>query len=91
MKEVIAGFHTTYPDVVVQLHETQYFNGGAVLHWQIHRHKHRTGNIPPTGKAVDLDGLTLLKMKDGKIASESLRFDTLSWRQQLGFTVQAPE
>lgn len=79
-----------YPDVAVQISETQYFNGGAVLYWQFTGTNTGPGENPPTGKVVDLDGLTLLKMKDGKIASESLRFDTLSWQQQLGYTVQAP-
>lgn len=91
IKDIIAGFHTAFPDVAVQLHETQFFNGGAVLHWNFKGTNTGPGENPPTGKAVDIDGFTILKMKDGKIASESLQFDTLSWQQQLGYTLQVPE
>lgn len=91
IKGIIAGFHTSFPDVAVKLHETQYFNGGAVLHWNFKGTNTGPGENPPTGKAVDIDGFTILKMKDGKIASESLQFDTLSWQQQLGYTLQGAE
>ena len=46
-----------------------------------------TGNffgIPATGKNVDIDGVTLVRMKGGKIAEERDFFDNLEFSQQLG-------
>lgn len=40
--------------------------------------------IPATGKEVNIDGVTLVKMKDGKIAQEQDFFDNLEFMQQLG-------
>ena len=40
--------------------------------------------IPATGKSVDLDGATIVKMKDGKIASEQDFFDNMDLMTQLG-------
>lgn len=40
--------------------------------------------MPPTGKDVDLEGTTLVVMKDGKIAQEQDFFDNLTFMQQLG-------
>jgi steroid delta-isomerase-like uncharacterized protein len=40
--------------------------------------------IPPTGKAVVLEGSTLVRMENGKIAEERDFFDNLSFLQQLG-------
>ena len=56
-----------------------------VKHWNF-KGTH-TGNffgIPPTGRKLDLSGVTLVKMKDGKIVQEHDIFDNLSFLKQLG-------
>lgn len=40
--------------------------------------------IPATGKTVDLSGVTIAKMKNGKIAQEQDFFDNMLFMQQLG-------
>lgn len=40
--------------------------------------------IPATGKDVDVEGVTLVKMHGGKIAEEQDFFDNLAFMQQLG-------
>jgi steroid delta-isomerase-like uncharacterized protein len=40
--------------------------------------------IPATGKTVDIDGTTLVRMENGKIAEERDFFDNLEFSQQLG-------
>lgn len=56
-----------------------------VKHWNF-KGTH-TGNffgIPPTGKTVNIDGTTLVKMRDGKIAEERDFMDNMVFMQQLG-------
>lgn len=56
-----------------------------VKHWNF-KGKH-TGDffgIPATGREVNIDGVTLVKMKDGKIKQEQDFFDNLVFMQQLG-------
>lgn len=55
------------------------------------KHWHFTGKhtgeffgIPATGKSVDIEGTTLVKMKDGKIAQEQDFMDNMVFFQQLG-------
>src|SRR6218665_577826 len=55
-----------------------------VKHWNF-KGKH-TGvffGIPPTNKEVDVNGVTLVKMKDGKILQEEDFTDNLEFMQQL--------
>lgn len=62
-----------------------------VKHWKF-KGKH-TGDffgIPATEKSVDLDGVTLVKMKNGKIAQEQDFMDNMLFMQQLGL-VSSPE
>lgn len=40
--------------------------------------------IPATGKMVDIDGVTLVKMKNGKITQEQDFMDNMAFMQQLG-------
>lgn len=40
--------------------------------------------IPATGKSVNIDGTTVVKMKDGKIAQEQDFMDNLTFMKQLG-------
>lgn len=56
-----------------------------VKHWNF-KGKH-TGpffGIPATGKDVNVEGVTLVKMRGGKIAEEQDFFDNLAFMQQLG-------
>jgi len=56
-----------------------------VKHWQFKgTHTGMFFGIPATGKAVELDGATIVKMKAGKIASEQDFFDNMDLMTQLG-------
>ena len=39
---------------------------------------------PPTGKHIELEGITIHRIEDGKIVEEWERYDNLSVLQQLG-------
>ncbi len=56
-----------------------------VKHWNFKgKHTGEFFGIPATGKDVNVDGVTLVKMKDGKIAQEQDFMDNLEFMQQLG-------
>ena len=56
-----------------------------VKHWNFKgTHSGDFFGIPATGNEVNIDGVTLVKMKDGKIAQEQDFLDNLEFYQQLG-------
>ena len=56
-----------------------------VKHWNFKgKHTGTFFGIPPTGKDVNVEGVTLVKMRGGKIAEEQDFFDNLAFMQQLG-------
>jgi uncharacterized protein len=58
-----------------------------VKHWKFKgKHTGTFFGIPATGKDVDVEGATLVKMRRGKIAEEQDFFDNLLFMQQLGLT-----
>ena len=60
-------------------------------HWNFQgKHTGDFFGIPASGKTVNIDGVTLVKMKDGKIAQEQDFMDNMAFMQQLGI-VSSPE
>ncbi|HVX25690.1 MAG TPA: ester cyclase [Parafilimonas sp.] len=56
-----------------------------VKHWRFQgKHTGTAFGIPATGKDVDVEGATLVKMHNGKIAEEQDFFDNYEFMKQLG-------
>ncbi len=80
-----ANYLTGFSDIKFTIKD--YFGQGnkLVKYWNFSGT--HTGNffgIPPTGKKVSLDGVTLVRMQDGKIAEERDFFDNYDFMKQLG-------
>lgn len=61
-----------------------------VKHWNFKgTHTGDFFGIPATGKAVDLDGSTIVLMRDGKIAEEQDFYDNMDFMTQLGLVPPA--
>jgi len=54
-------------------------------------HNGPLGDIPPTGKEINVRGLTVFRLVDGKIAKEWEILDDLAMLTQLGFELVFPE
>ena len=62
-----------------------------VKHWNFKgTHSGDFFGIPATGKSVDIDGTTLVKMENGKIAQDQDFFNNMVFLQQLGI-VSSPD
>jgi ketosteroid isomerase-like protein len=87
--EFYGSWFAAFPDAHVEVHgihilddvavEEGTFSGthNGVLHTP-------TGEIPPTGRAVSLDYIQVLRFRDGKHVSFNLTFDRLLMLDQLG-------
>jgi DNA-binding CsgD family transcriptional regulator/ketosteroid isomerase-like protein len=92
--EFYGGWHSAFPDVHVEVHNVHFiddvaveegtFSGthNGVLHTP-------TGDVPPTGRAVSVDYIHVLRFRDGLHVSFNLIFDRLLMLEQLGL-VPAP-
>jgi steroid delta-isomerase-like uncharacterized protein len=84
----LAGFvtmlHETLPDVVETIEE-QLVDGDNEVHRWVMRGTHRGPflGFPPTGKQVELRGLTITRVADGKIVEEHSYTNSLAFLQQI--------
>jgi steroid delta-isomerase-like uncharacterized protein len=80
-----ANFLTGFSDITFTIKDVFGQGEKLVKYWNF-KGKH-TGvffGIPPTGKTVSLDGTTLIRMSNGKIAEERDFWDNLDFMTQLG-------
>lgn len=90
-KDYYSNFVTGFSDVKFTIVDAFGQGDKLVKHWNFKGTN--TGpffGMPATGKTVDVDGATLVKMKDGKIAQEQDFMDNMVFLQQLGI-VSSPE
>jgi ketosteroid isomerase-like protein len=94
--ESYGGWLSAFPDGHVEVHDVHFvgevaveegtFSGthNGVLHTP-------AGDVPPTGRAMSLDYVQVLRFRDGKHVSFSLMFDRLEMLEQLGLVPAAAQ
>ncbi len=84
-KDYYSNFVTGFSDVEFTMVDVFGQDDKIVKHWKFKgAHSGDFFGIPATGKIVDVEGTTLVKMKDGKIAQEQDFMDNLIFMDQLG-------
>lgn len=89
-KQLITAYRTAYPDVHVTVDDVIEAGDRVVVRWT--SHGTNTGalmGIPPTGRTVEVAGISIFEMKENKVATEWEGFDTLGMMRQLG-VVESP-
>ena len=89
-KETITKWRTAYPDFHIKLDEEIYGSDEGAVRWTIIATHTGRGNMPPTGKRVEVKGISLFHIMDGKIKDEWIAGNDLHWLRQLGFTLVPP-
>lgn len=85
----IAGFvaevRTAFPDFKLHIKESVADGDHIAFHWTVTgTQKGEFQGMPASGKRVELSGMTLNRLRDGKVISEHVYFDRLAMLEQLG-------
>jgi steroid delta-isomerase-like uncharacterized protein len=89
------GWFAAFPDAHVDVHAAHFLGDVAVEEGtftgtQTGVLRGPSGNVPPTGRRVEVDYVQVLRFRDGKHVSFNLLFDRLTMLEQLGlFTAPA--
>ena len=95
-KEIIMISRTAFPDINLSIDEIFIKDDKAIYRFTItgtHTGPFLTpfGEIPPTGKKIDISCFEIDRIVDGKIVEEWVYYDNLTALAQLGFTITPPE
>ena len=84
-KAYYANYLTGFSNITFTIKDVFGQGDKLVKHWNFKgTHTGVFFGIPATGKPVNLEGVTLVRMENGKIAEERDFFDNLEFSQQLG-------
>jgi steroid delta-isomerase-like uncharacterized protein len=89
-KQFVSTFFEAFPDITISVEDVIAEGDKVVSRYTIRgTHQGQTEEFgPPTGRQMELEGITIHRFEDGKIVEEWERYDNLSALQQLGI---APE
>jgi len=84
-KQVILMFKGSFPDLTHVVDEIIAEGDTVAVRWTVQgTHRGDFQGIPATGKTVNLSGLTVHHLRDGKICETWLSFDSMELLQKLG-------
>ena len=89
MYKAMPDLHVTIDDMIAE-------GDKVALRWTTRGTEHGSvqtplGVTPATERAIDIPGINIFRIVNGKIAEEWIVWDTLSWAQQLGLVSRAPQ
>ena len=85
-RQFVSTFFDAFPDINITVEDAIAEGDQAVTRYTIRgTHRGETEEFgPPTGRQMELEGITIHRIEDGKIVEEWSRYDNLSAMQQLG-------
>jgi predicted ester cyclase len=76
-KAVVRAYRESFPDLTLTVLETVTEGDAIAYRWEITgTHRGEFEGIAPTGRRVTTSGMTMLRLRDGKVVSD--RFETSS-------------
>jgi steroid delta-isomerase-like uncharacterized protein len=90
MTQLVNVFGSAFPGSHFDVHDEFSAGDKAVIRWTYQAvHRGEFQGLPPTGRPVAVSGITILRLKDGKIVEYAVELDQLGLLRQLG-VVPAP-
>ena len=90
-KETARMYRNAFPDVQLSIEDQVAEGDKVVTRWiGSGTHQGELMGIAPTGNQVRVDGITISRIEDGKIAEEWDIYDALSMMQQIG-AISSPD
>lgn len=90
LKHVITSIRTAYPDFTITVDEAIYTPDAFAGRWTILATNTGQGSHAPTGKAVNVSGISILHVAGGKLTDEWISGNDLMWLMQLGYILTPP-
>jgi ketosteroid isomerase-like protein len=94
VKQFTAGFHGALSDLYLTVHDLIAEGDRVAARWTAGGRQTGPlggpgGTIPPTGKTIAMNGMSILRVTAGKIVEERVQPDIMGFMQQLGVIPQS--
>lgn len=86
-KKAITDFRTAYPDLKLTIDNEVYGENAMAVRWVLTGTNTGPGDMPPTGKSINIWGESIIHLANGKIIKEIVAYNNQKLIEQLGFTM----
>ncbi len=84
-KQLVSAYRIAYPDVHLTVEDIFGSGDKLAVRWTSRgTHLGEMMGMPPSGNKIEIMGISLFRIADGKVAEEWEGFDTLKMMQQIG-------
>jgi len=90
LKKAIEDLRTAYPDLKLTLDNVVYGENSMANRWVLTGTNTGPGQMPPTGKSVNVWGESIIHVVNGKVTKEIVAYDNQELMEQLGYTMMPP-
>jgi steroid delta-isomerase-like uncharacterized protein len=85
VKQFLGGFRAGFPDLQMTVEDAFTSGDKVAIRWRARgRHTGELFGVSPTGKQMNVAGISILRIADGKIVEDWVAEDTLGMLRQLG-------
>jgi steroid delta-isomerase-like uncharacterized protein len=91
IRAFVEPYRAAFPDLEI-LEEDVVTEGDRVVyrHRVVGTHENEFRGVPPTGERIDVEGIAIYRLEDGRAAEKWLVFDALGLLRQLGAVPEPP-
>jgi steroid delta-isomerase-like uncharacterized protein len=84
-KTLVKGYRTVFPDIHFTIEQQATAEGTIVSHWRCRgTHRGELMGTAPTGKSIEVEGISIFHLENGKIRHQTTIWDALGLMQQIG-------
>ena len=85
MKEKVSAYRAAFPDLHFDLQQVLSVEEHVVAHWKCGgTHEGEVLGLAPTGRRIEVEGISIFRLENGKIAEQTIVWDALGMLKQLG-------
>ena len=85
LKETVQGFLTAFPDLHFTIEDQFVMADRVAIRWRARgTHLRPLGPLPATGRTMEIDGVIMDRVENGKVVERWEQFDQTRMLQQLG-------
>jgi steroid delta-isomerase-like uncharacterized protein len=90
IKRFVTATQIPFPDLSVKIDETITKGDRIIALYTLTGTNTGPGQWPPTGKKIEIEGVSIIRVVDGKIDEELVYYNFAALLTQLGFTITPP-
>jgi len=84
-KALVSGYRTVFPDLRFEIEQQSAAGDTVVAHWRCRgTHQAELMGVAPTGKPMNIEGISIFRLENGKIGRQTVIWDALGLMQQIG-------